>query len=63
MSSRFETITNRRAIIDRRALADVLTALEGKDLRAQVVAVLKPALEAGRAEIARRHDADDRGRR
>jgi [protein-PII] uridylyltransferase len=54
MSSRFETITNRRAIIDRRALADALTALEGKDLRAQAVAVLKPAHEAGRAEIARR---------
>ena len=54
MSSRFETITNRRAIIDRRALADVLAALEGKGLRAQVVAVLKPALDAGRAEIARR---------
>ena len=54
MSSRFETLANRRAIIDRRALADVLAALEGKDLRAQVVAVLKPVLETGRAEIARR---------
>ena len=54
MSSRFETIANRRAIIDRRALADVLATLEGKDLRAQVVAILKPALDAGRTEIARR---------
>jgi [protein-PII] uridylyltransferase len=54
MSSRFETIANRRAIIDRRALADALTALGGKDLRAQAVAILKPAHEAGRAEIARR---------
>ena len=54
MSSRFETLTNRRAIIDRRALANVLGALKGKDLRAQLVAVLKPVHEAGRAEIARR---------
>ena len=54
MSSRFETIVNRRAIIDRRALSDALNGLEGKDLRAQAVALLKPALEAGRTEIARR---------
>jgi [protein-PII] uridylyltransferase len=54
MSSRFETIANRRAIVDRRALSDALNALEGKDLRAQAVALLKPALDAGRAEVARR---------
>ncbi len=54
MSSRFETIANRRAIIDRRVLADMLAAVEGKNLRAQAVGLLKVALEAGRAEIARR---------
>ena len=54
MSSRFETIANRRAIIDRRALSDALSALEGKDLRAQAVALLKPALDNGRADVARR---------
>ncbi len=32
----------------------MLAAIEGNDLRAQAVGVLKPALEAGRAEIARR---------
>jgi [protein-PII] uridylyltransferase len=54
MSARFDTIANRRAIIDRRALADAMATVDGKDLRAQAVSVLKPALEAGRAEIARR---------
>ena len=51
MSSRFETIVSRRAIIDRRALADVLVEAS---TRADAVAILKPALEAGRTEIARR---------
>jgi [protein-PII] uridylyltransferase len=57
MSNRFDQLTNRRAIIDRRALADALTALEGNDaakLRGACAALLKPALEAGRAEIAKR---------
>ncbi len=54
MSNRFDTVTNRRAIIDRRTLADALAALDGKDLRAQAVALLKPALDAGRSEIAHR---------
>jgi [protein-PII] uridylyltransferase len=54
MSSRFETIANRRAIIDRRALSDALTALDGADLRGQSVALLKSAMDAGRAEIANR---------
>ena len=54
MSSRFETIVNRRAIIDRRALGDALAVLESADLRRESVAILKPAMEAGRAEIARR---------
>ena len=57
MSQRFDQVSNRRAIIDRRALGDTLTALEGRDealLRNAATALLRPALEAGRAEIARR---------
>jgi [protein-PII] uridylyltransferase len=57
MASRFESLPSRRAIIDRRALADALAGLGGSDvsaLRAASVAILKPALEAGRAEIAAR---------
>ncbi len=57
MTQRFDQVSNRRAIIDRRALGDALTALEGRDetkLRNAATALLKPALEAGRAEIARR---------
>jgi [protein-PII] uridylyltransferase len=57
MSDRIENIPSRRAIIDRRALADALNALTGEDvgsLRVSAGAVLKPTLEAGRAEIARR---------
>ena len=54
MSIRLETINNRRAIIDRRVLTDTLAALTGDNLRAQAVACLKPAHEAGRIEIARR---------
>ncbi len=43
-------------------LADALSAIEGTNLRAQSVALLKPALEAGRAEIARRlSEAPQRG--
>jgi [protein-PII] uridylyltransferase len=57
MTTRFDTLPNRRAIIDRRVLADELTGLEGSDaskLRAASVAILKPALDAGRIEIAKR---------
>lgn len=55
MSSRFDALPNRRAIIDRRALADTIAALEdGPALRQAVTATLKKALEAGRAEIERR---------
>lgn len=59
MAARLETLANRRAIIDRRALSDALAALEGDPpaLRQQMVALLKQALEAGRAEIARRLQA------
>ena len=57
MPSRFDNLTNRRAIVDRRALSDRLAALETADpatLRRAVTAQLKQALDAGRAEIARR---------
>jgi [protein-PII] uridylyltransferase len=57
MAIRFEHVTNRRAIIDRRTLADALAALEGRDeakLRNAATGLLKPAMDAGRAEIARR---------
>jgi [protein-PII] uridylyltransferase len=57
MPNRFDSIANRRAIIDRRTISDALEAFEGNEtskLRAALVATLKPALEAGRAEIAKR---------
>ncbi|MET0246175.1 MAG: [protein-PII] uridylyltransferase [Sphingomonas sp.] len=57
MSSRFDTVPNRRAIIDRRSLADELSIVEAKDeaaLRQAGTAILKRALLAGRAEIERR---------
>ncbi|GAO40060.1 bifunctional uridylyltransferase/uridylyl-removing enzyme [Sphingomonas changbaiensis NBRC 104936] len=56
MAGRLDSVPNRRAIIDRRALSDSIAALEGDEaaLRQQVVALLKAALEAGRAEIADR---------
>ncbi|AYJ86481.1 [protein-PII] uridylyltransferase [Sphingomonas paeninsulae] len=56
MSDRFDAIPSRRAIIDRRVLADTLAALDGDTgaLRGMAGALLKPALEAGRAEVARR---------
>ena len=48
-------VANRRAIIDRRALGDALDALApGADLTARATPILRTALEAGRAEIARR---------
>ena len=60
MPSRIETLANRRSIIDRRALADTIAALDaGMDsaaLRAAVAAMLHKALADGRAEIARRLD-------
>ncbi|MFA5988424.1 MAG: [protein-PII] uridylyltransferase [Sphingomonas sp.] len=57
MTMRFATLLNRRAIIDRRALADQLSAIEAADvavMRHAAVRLLKQALEAGRAEIANR---------
>jgi len=55
--NRFDHLPHRRAIIDRRTLADALTSVEGKDtaaLRQAATAILKQALVAGRAEIAER---------
>jgi [protein-PII] uridylyltransferase len=60
MASRFDSLPQRRAIIDRRGLADALAALEGSDatkLRNAATAVLKPVLDEGRAEIALRLEA------
>ncbi|OQW43998.1 MAG: bifunctional uridylyltransferase/uridylyl-removing protein [Proteobacteria bacterium SG_bin5] len=57
MSTRFAGLRQRRAIIDRRAIADTLRALAGEDpasLRAAATQILRAALDAGRAEIARR---------
>jgi [protein-PII] uridylyltransferase len=56
MTTRLATIPQRRAIIDRRVLSDALAALEGDGakLRNAAVALLRQALDAGRAEIARR---------
>ncbi|MEO5938400.1 MAG: [protein-PII] uridylyltransferase [Sphingomonas sp.] len=54
MPSRFATLPNRRAIIDRRTLAETLAAIEGSDrakLRQAATRELKAALTAGRAEI------------
>ncbi|WP_336985494.1 [protein-PII] uridylyltransferase [Altererythrobacter aquiaggeris] len=50
-------IARQRAIIDRRELAgriEAIIAAAGSDARPQIVALLKGALEAGRAEIAAR---------
>ncbi len=66
MASRFDSIEKRRAIIDRRGLSDALDGITEADTtkaRAALVAVLKPALEAGRAEIALRLSASPRAGR
>jgi [protein-PII] uridylyltransferase len=56
MQHRYALVEQRRAIIDRRALADVLAGLDGDEsaMRREATRVLKEALTAGRAEIARR---------
>jgi [protein-PII] uridylyltransferase len=51
---RFALIPDRRSIIDRRALADQLQALPEEGLRDAATALLRRALDRGRAEIARR---------
>jgi [protein-PII] uridylyltransferase len=55
--SRFDSVPHRRAIIDRRGVAERLASLEAKDktaLRHAATAVLREALVAGRAEIEQR---------
>ncbi|MEY3657470.1 MAG: hypothetical protein RL425_231 [Pseudomonadota bacterium] len=57
MPQLFHLVPQRRAIIERRPLSEALLALEGDDqasLRNASVQLLRPALEAGRDEIARR---------
>lgn len=63
-ATRFELIDHRRAIIDRRALADAIAALpQDPDLGRDVCRLLGAALDAGRTEIARRLAAEPaRGR-
>jgi [protein-PII] uridylyltransferase len=63
-SSKFENVPDRRAIIDRRGIADALSALpEGEDRNGFAAKILRGALEQGRAEVARRlADDPDRGR-
>ena len=64
MRSLHESVPERRAIIDRRGIADALTALpKGKDRNGFAVKLLRGALEQGRAEVARRLSLEpDRGR-
>ena len=57
MSGRFDHLPNRRTIIDRRAVAETIAALEGVDataLRRDATALLKAALDKGRIEVERR---------
>lgn len=55
MPERFDQVVNRRAIVDRRVLGEQLAALAAApDLRQQGAALLKGALDAGRADIAQR---------
>ncbi len=52
--SRFDTLPNRRAIMDRRAVAEAVAALPDQGLRAAAIPILRAALDEGRVEIARR---------
>jgi [protein-PII] uridylyltransferase len=63
MSTPFDSLPNRRAIIDRRALSDAIIAIgeahkgDLNDLRAAIVGELRTAMEQGRAEAIRRLEA------
>ena len=62
LPARFDLVEDRRAIIDRRALAERIAALPAS-ARPEIAAILAEALAAGRAEIARRLDREPaRGR-
>ena len=56
MTGRFDHLPNRRAIVDRRALADAVAELagDGPALRRAVTGLLQQALAAGRVEVERR---------
>src|SRR5665213_3918718 len=56
-------IPRQREIVDRRVLADELEALvqHGEPPRAKVAAILKTALDAGRATVRARFDQNNRG--
>ncbi|MFL6724488.1 MAG: [protein-PII] uridylyltransferase [Sphingomicrobium sp.] len=54
---RYGLIADRRMIIDRRALAERLSALPAGDLQRQATSLLRSSLEDGREEIARRFAA------
>jgi [protein-PII] uridylyltransferase len=57
VTDRFAALPDPTAIVDRRALADAVAALPDADagtLRREIARLLKGALDAGRAEIARR---------
>jgi [protein-PII] uridylyltransferase len=55
----FHEIDNQRAIIDRRSVADRLSALRpGKKLSADAAGILSEALASGREAVARRLDAE-----
>ena len=61
MTARFDHLPNRRAIVDRRALAEAAAAIEAPThaaIRHQLSLLLRGALDAGRAEIARRLEAN-----
>jgi len=55
MTDRFHRVTDRRAIIDRREVAEVLASIPAD--RAAAVGVLRVALAGGRAELKRRLEA------
>ncbi|CAN5271056.1 [protein-PII] uridylyltransferase [soil metagenome] len=63
MPTPFDTLANRRAIIDRRILSDRIAAIaeahtgDLSTLRAGIVGVLREAMEQGRAEAVRRLEA------
>ena len=51
---RFALIADRRSVIDRRAVAERLSALPARHLQRDATAVLREALDEGRSEISRR---------
>ncbi|MFD1949314.1 [protein-PII] uridylyltransferase [Sphingomonas arantia] len=57
MATRFESLPDRRTIVDRRTVADLLAAIPPADasrMRAASVAILRAVLDRGRAEMAAR---------